>query len=228
MVSDRRARLHSLGEVDRVTRRELTLSRLKEAISVGQLPPGTHLAEIELSEALAVSRGTLREALRHLQQDGLVESDSRGRLSVRVVNARDIHDIFAVRAELEALAFTTICPLPNRLEIAAELRRALERLEVGGASLAERLDADLDFHAALCRLSGNKILYSVWSSLRGLARASMTAAGPDLAVSNMAYLRHLPIVELLEKGDAVAGGEFLRRHMKEASDRLLAVIEDDG
>ncbi len=224
MVSDREA-LRSLGEVDRITRRELTLSRLREAISVGQLPPGTHLAEVELSEALAVSRGTLREALRHLQQEGLVRSDARGRLSVRVVDGREVADIFAVRGELEALAFTTICELPNRMDIARELRDMLEGMTASQASLSERLEADLDFHATMCRLSGNETLYAMWSSVRGLARASMTAAGTDSALSNMAYARHAPIVELLEGGDAEAGAAFLRQHMREASDRVVASMQ---
>ena len=89
--------LSSLGSISTQTRRELILDRLRAAISAGELSPGTHLAEIELSEALGVSRGTLREALRHLQQEGLLTSDSRGRLSVRVVSEKEVEEIFDVR-----------------------------------------------------------------------------------------------------------------------------------
>src|SRR6188472_3084899 len=93
--------LSSLGSISTQTRRELILERLRSAISSGELASGTHLAETELSEALGVSRGTLREALRHLQQEGLLTSDSRGRLSVRVVTVKEVGEIFSVRCAIE-------------------------------------------------------------------------------------------------------------------------------
>ncbi|WP_150307730.1 GntR family transcriptional regulator [Planctomonas psychrotolerans] len=224
MTSERRSAISSLGGVDRHTLRELTLARLREAISVGQLPPGTHLAEVDLSEALTVSRGTLREALRHLEQEGLVQSDARGRLRVRVVEAHQVEDIFAVRAALETLAFETICARSDRGTIVEALRTQLSRFENTDAPMSDRLETDLDFHATMCRLSGNETLYSSWLSVRGLSRAAMTAAGPDSALANMAHSRHLPIVELLEQGDVDAGRAFLHAHMEEAADRILVAM----
>lgn len=128
MAATKASALSAIGNVDRQTLRELTLARVREAIANGQLPPGTHLAEIELSEALSVSRGTLREALRHLQQEGLLQADSRGRLTVRVVTPEEVHDIFSVRAALEALAFEEICRVEDRSAIVAELRALLAPL----------------------------------------------------------------------------------------------------
>ena len=117
--------INAIGAIGLQTRRELILDRLREAISSGQLSAGTHLAEVELSAALGVSRGTLREALRHLQQEGLLTADSRGRLSVRVVNAREVEEIFAVRDALESLALQQICKLEDRSAIVADLHRQL-------------------------------------------------------------------------------------------------------
>jgi len=222
MAATKASALSAIGNVDRQTLRELTLARVREAIANGQLPPGTHLAEIELSEALSVSRGTLREALRHLQQEGLLQADSRGRLTVRVVTPEEVHDIFSVRAALEALAFEEICRLEDRSGIVAELRALLAPLADPEVPLPEKLEADLLFHSALCRLSGNATLYSAWLSVSGLARATITAAGSVNALTNMSHDRHAPIVELLEQGDVDAGRVFLRQHMTEAADRILA------
>jgi DNA-binding GntR family transcriptional regulator len=222
----RHAALHALGNVDRQTLRIITLERLREAISIGELPPGTHLAEIDLSEALSVSRGTLREALRALQHEGLVQSDTRGRLTVRVVDATQVRDIFAVRAALESLAFETICAMPDRSEIIATLSEHLELMESPLLSFSERLEADLNFHAAMCRFSGNETLYTTWLSARGIARSTMTAAGSGSALTNMARSRHSPIIELLEAGDAAGGRVFLHTHMAEAAERIASTMTE--
>ena len=65
------------------------------------------MVETELSEQLGISRGTLREAMRQLQQEGLLVAQTRGRLFVRRLGPKEIGDIFAVRASLEALAAST-------------------------------------------------------------------------------------------------------------------------
>lgn len=213
--------IKSLGAIGLQTRRELILDRLREAISSGQLSPGTHLAEVELSAALGVSRGTLREALRHLQQDGLLTADSRGRLSVRMVDAREVEEIFAVREALEGLAMQKICTIEDRSAIVTDLRGQLEGLRAADCDFTAQLDADLAFHARMCELSGNATLLQTWRGVSGLARAAITAAGPATALHNMAYERHVPIVELIEAGDSVGGETFLAQHMNEAARRII-------
>src|SRR6476660_8521328 len=131
--------INSIGPIGLQTRRELILDRLREAISSGQLPAGTHLAEVELSAALGVSRGTLREALRHLQQEGLLTADSRGRLSVRVVNEREVEEIFSVRDALESLALRELCRLQDRSAVVVDLRKQLEVLRATEGHLTAQL-----------------------------------------------------------------------------------------
>ena len=58
------------------------------------------------------------------------------------------------------------------------------------------------------------------------ARAAVTAAGPETALHNMSYERHLPIVTLLAAGDVEGGREFLRGHMRDASDRILVQMRE--
>jgi DNA-binding GntR family transcriptional regulator len=216
--------IKTIAPIELQTRRELILARLRKAISSGELPPGTHLAEVDLSEALGVSRGTLREALRHLQQEGLLSVDARGRLSVRVVNAREVEEIFAVRCALESLAFRTLCAVPDRTDAAQDLRGQLAELRAAEGDFVAQLEADLVFHERLCELSGNATLLHTWRGVSGLARAAITAAGPETALHNMGYQRHLPIVGLLEAGDIAGGEAFLAAHMDDAATRLIATM----
>lgn len=84
----------------KINLREQALASLRTAITSGELPPQTRIVETELSEQLQISRGTLREAMRQLQQEGLVTAGPRGRLYVRHLGPKEICDIFAVRAAL--------------------------------------------------------------------------------------------------------------------------------
>src|SRR6478672_10876026 len=93
-----------LNGLTKTNLREQALASLRTAITSGQIPPQTQMVETELSEQLQISRGTLREAMRQLQQEGLLTAGSRGRLFVRRLGPKEIGDIFAVRASLEALA----------------------------------------------------------------------------------------------------------------------------
>lgn len=217
--------LSGLGTLDRRTLREQILTRLRDAVSTGELAPGTHLAEIELSASLGVSRGTLREALRHLQQEGLLVSDQRGRLTVRVVTEREVRDIFTVRYGLEALAFEEIARLEDRSPVERRIRAALDALERADG-FADRVRADLDLHETIIDASGNETLLQSWRHVSGLARAALTAGGAEAAMTNMAVERHTPLVDLVASGDADAGRAFLRQHMDEAADKLVARMRE--
>src|SRR3954452_8540481 len=193
----------SLLRLEKTSLREQALTALRKAITSGQIKPGTHLVETELSEALHISRGTLREAMRQLQQEGLISAGARGRLSVRHLDTKEIRDIFGVRAALEALAASELASRPDRADVVAELRGAVEDMERWAASnLEDRIEADLRFHRTLCRLSGNETLMHSWQSLEGSIRMSIMFAGLDRAGKNMSVQRHSEIVGAIATGDA--------------------------
>ncbi|BBY17078.1 GntR family transcriptional regulator [Mycolicibacterium litorale] len=212
----------SLLRLEKTSLREQALTALRRAITTGQLTPGTHLVETDLSEALQISRGTLREAMRQLQQEGLISAGARGRLSVRHLDAKEIRDIFEVRAALESVAARTLASRPDRTEAVAALRHAVEEMDRWAASnLEDRIEADLRFHRTMCHLSGNETLLHSWSSLEGSIRMSIMFAGVDRALKNMDARRHLAIVEAIEAGDGDTAAATVREHMAGAASVLI-------
>jgi len=211
-----------LLRLEKTSLRQQALTALRRAITTGQLTPGTHLVETELSEALQISRGTLREAMRQLQQEGLISAGARGRLSVRHLDAKEIKDIFNVRAALEALAALTLAGRPDRASAVAELRAAVADMEHWAASnLEDRIEADLKFHRTMCCLSGNETLMHSWSSLEGSIRMSIMFAGVDRALKNMDAKRHFEIVDAIDSGDADTAAAAVREHMAGAATVLV-------
>src|ERR1041384_2124652 len=124
----------SLLRLEKTSLRQQALTALPKAITTGQLPPGTHLVETDLSEKLQISRGTLREAMRQLQQEGLISAGARGRLSVRHLDTKEIRDAFHVPAALEAAAARELAARPDRTEAVATLRSAVDDMDRWAAS----------------------------------------------------------------------------------------------
>jgi DNA-binding GntR family transcriptional regulator len=145
--------------------RERALQALRSAITGGQYGPGDHLGEVELAARLGISRGTVREALRHLEQEGLVTAGQRGMLRVNKLSPEEIKGLYHVRAALEGLAVTTLINSPRRDEVIAALRSALAGLSDTDTELAQRVEADLGFHLLLCQLTGNPMLVESWKHL---------------------------------------------------------------
>ncbi|WP_458319084.1 GntR family transcriptional regulator [Mycolicibacterium brisbanense] len=212
----------SLLRLEKTSLREQALSALRRAITSGQLQPGTHLVETDLSEALQISRGTLREAMRQLQQEGLISAGARGRLSVRHLDAKEIKDIFDVRGALESLAASDLASRADRASAVSALRSAVADMERwAAANLEDRIEADLKFHRTLCHLSGNETLLHSWSSLEGSIRMSIMYAGVERAMKNMDAKRHLDIVDAIESGDPAAAAAAVRDHMCTAAAVLV-------
>lgn len=213
----------SLLRLEKTSLREQALTALRRAITTGQLRPGTHLVETELSEALQISRGTLREAMRQLQQEGLISAGLRGRLSVRHLDAKEIRDIFTVRAALESLAARELANRADRSDAVEALRQAVAEMDRwAAANLEDRIEADLKFHRTMCQLSGNETLLHSWSSLEGSIRMSIMFAGVDRAIKNMDSQRHLVIVDAIESGEADQAAAAVADHMSGAASVLVS------
>jgi DNA-binding GntR family transcriptional regulator len=212
----------ALLRLEKTSLREQALSALRRAITSGQLAPGTHLVETDLSDELQISRGTLREALRQLQQEGLISAGARGRLSVRHLDAKEIKDIFDVRAALESLAARELAAQPDRAVAVEALRRAVADMERWAVSnLEDRIEADMKFHWTMCHLTGNETLLHQWTSLEGSIRMSIMFAGVDRAIKNMDAKRHSDIVDAIESGDAENAAATVRDHMAGAASVLI-------
>ena len=211
-----------LTSLDRSTLRERSLEALRSAITSGEYRPGSHLGEEELAGRLGVSRGTVREALRHLQQEGLVTAGARGMLRVNSLSPTEIRELFQVRGALEGLAVTLIIASPQRNAAVVRLRKALSDLDDSKADFSAHMDADLGFHLLLCELSENSVLIDAWRHLEGRVRITILSAGDDQLMSGS---NHAPIVDAVEAGNRAQAVRVLQDHMLQAADRMAGAAE---
>ena len=213
----------SLGGLAKTSLREQALDQLRNAVTSGEIAPGTRLVETELSAALGISRGTLREALRQLHPRRIRAAPlcERGRLTVRTLTDAEILDMFEVRAALEGLAAAIVSARPERVALVAKLQIALDALESARGSINHMVEVDLAFHRLLCGLTGNTTLVRTWEALAGSIRMSIMFAGTDRAVANMSVPRHQQVVDAIATGDPHIARNAVDEHMREAAQNLL-------
>jgi DNA-binding GntR family transcriptional regulator len=194
---------------------------LRQRIYTGFYPPGELLRQVQLSEDLQVSRTPLREALRMLQSEGLVEADGVRGVSVARADPQRLLNAYALREMLDGLAARQ----------AAE--RAADRAE---AVLGPIVDAHLrtldpwlpaeysrlnvEFHAAVITLADNEFLSAQMTLVRKTSQVFAPAAliSPDRA--RPAVLEHRRIVEAIASGNAELAEQLGREHIRETIEFL--------
>ena len=204
--------------LNRSTLRERALQALRSAVMSGQYRPGDHLGEVELATRLGISRGTVREALRHLEQEGLVTAGLRGMLRVNRLSPQEIRGLYRVRAALEGLAVRTIIDSPDRDSSVETLRAAVSQLADTSGDFAAHVEADLGFHLLLCQLADNPMLVESWKHLEGRIRISIMSHDAEQLPSIMSRDRHAPIVDAIAAGDVQTALDVVDEHMARAAE----------
>jgi DNA-binding GntR family transcriptional regulator len=202
---------------------ELAVFRLREEILSGALAPGERLVEEQLTKRFGTSRAPLREALRLLGQQGLVEHLPRRGVRVARLSARDIAELFTLRDVLERFAIDLALgsgdtPEPGLLAALERATETIERATDEDAPLT-KAEAHRAFHVALVALSGHQHLLRVYepvilqlqlymaTNMHREAQARPAAEGAK---------RHRRLYQAIASGDHAAAIEALGSHGAQA------------
>ena len=136
---------------------ELAAHRLRTEILSGALVPGERLIEEQLTRRFGTSRAPLREALRLLGQQGLVEHSPRRGVRVAELSPRDVDELFGLREVLEQFAMQMAPPVPDPLAL-QQLASRLDAMRKAATSAAalEQAEAHRQFHVALVAMAGRR------------------------------------------------------------------------
>jgi DNA-binding GntR family transcriptional regulator len=180
---------------------EATLARLTEAIVSGELQAGQRLVENDLSAQLGISRAPLREALRTLAKEGLVEM-RRGRgAMVASPTADDIEHLILFRALVEGAAARLIA-FQRDPQVLGRLRAVLGDLQKACARRASEtfLKHVWNFHGTLCVESGNPYLFQAWSIAGNRTRLYLQRAVQSIDLE-AALQNHRAILKAVEEAE---------------------------
>jgi DNA-binding GntR family transcriptional regulator len=198
----------------------LTYLRVRRAILSGELAPGDSVSQVRLAATLQVSRTPLREALRLLENEGLIEAEYNHRVRVRPVSATDLETLTALRLLAEPLGVRLSVPLLSAADLAAA-QVALDDLSHGGNAD----DAHRRFHFALVARLDDRLrrhIEDLWDHARRY-RVLYTAGGQDLGRVARAARDHQLILEAARAGDAAL---CCRRDAEHLARTAFAVVTE--
>lgn len=215
-----------------VTLREIVLDKLRSAIMNFHLLPGDRLVERDLCDRLGVSRTSVREALRHLESEGLVEfADAKGP-RVAIITLEDARDIYELRCVLEGLIVQLFTLNAKSKDIRA-LERALEenRESLEQGELQQVLESVQGFYDVLLEGSGNRIAAQQLRQLQArisYLRATSVSQHNRRGASNREMEK---MVEAIKSGDPQAAHQASVDHVRAAAAVALEYLrrkqEDD-
>lgn len=213
------------GTISRHSLHDAIVGRLRDMIIEGELEQGARIPEAPLCEKLGVSRTPLREALRFLASEGLVELIPQRGARVRRFSAKDIHDMLVLIRALEELAAGLACECAGEEEI--EEVCALHERMVGFYRQGNRLDyykTNQLIHSALVGLSHNEPLIQTHASLQSrLKRIRFIGhSGPERWAAAVA--EHETMIEALKRRDAKALTAAVGEHLGNAWERVREAV----
>jgi len=202
--------------------------RLERAIYSGELQPGQRLLEIELAEAFRVSRASLREALRLLENKGLVISMPRRGTFVAELTEREVREIYTLRILLEGHAIRLAAAQPARdlLDRLDELVNQLGTCAARGDHIGI-VDLDVEIHRAICAATGNDKLLDVWESLVAPVRALLLVKYRISDDSPEIERGHRQLVEAIRAENPGRAEELLKSHIVDTAELVLQLLVRD-
>lgn len=197
---------------------------LRESILSGEIEAGQEVSQVQLAREYEVSRGPVREALRLLEREGLIDAEVNRRARVTPLSPPDLEQIYAMRIALESLGITVSVPRMGSEDFAV-LREALDEMEQLTGVDAERWAVPhARFHRALVSCVGDRMLEAIRHLYEHSERYRRIylAQGPRMWTAGVA--EHHEIVAACEDRDARAASVLLARHLSRTALTVLMLV----
>jgi len=206
--------------------REVIFNSLREAIIIGELRPGERLMEVQLAEKMGVSRTPVREAIRKLELEGLVNMIPRKGAHVAELSVKDIMDVLEVRASLDGLATAlaaeriTDDELKELRHINNQFTQYIEKENLNGS-----IKKDAEFHDIIYRASRNDKLINILNNLREQVQRFRVIYLKDYNSPKNLIKEHNDILEAISSRSVEESRSLAKTHILNQEETILNSIK---
>jgi DNA-binding GntR family transcriptional regulator len=211
----------------RTTLHDELVTRLRDMIFAGELRGGDRVPEQRLCDMMGVSRTPLREALKVLGNEGLLDLLPNRGARVATLSEADIDEIFPVMGALEALSGELACARLSDTEF-AEIRALHYQMALHHTrrELQAYFNLNQQIHEAILKAAANPTLEAQYRSLAGRIRLARYRANMTETRWNQAMLEHEEMLTALQDRDGKRLSEVLRRHLENKRETVKQAIRD--
>jgi DNA-binding GntR family transcriptional regulator len=204
----------------RMLLRDEVYDRVRDLIVTGELEPGRQLRDADIAQELGVSRTPVREALRRLEDEGLVEMSASRWTRVAELDVTEAERLYPIMWTLENLAISLTESIES--EHLARLREANDRLlrALKAHDGVAASQADADFHELIAQASGNQELHRLIRDLKNrLRRLEIFYFGSNV-LAKRSHTEHQAIIAALDQGNLVDAARISEQNWRGSLDRL--------
>ncbi len=215
----------SMAPIERHSLHDVVTERIRDMIVEGAYPPGSRLPERVLCETLGISRTPLREALKVLASEGLLELAPNRGARVAGLTADDVDELFPVMGALEALSGELACARITET-VLAEIR-ALHYQMVLHHTRGERppyFSLNQQIHEKILEAARNPTLTAAYTNLSGRIRRARYTANIAASRWAQAVREHEEMLEALAERDGPRLAEILKRHLHNKCETVKAAL----
>jgi len=188
---------------------------LIDRLQAGAIQPGDYLREQLIAEEFGISRTPVREALRKLETEGLLVSENRLGMRVRVLDYTEVIEIYEVREVHERAVARIAAVKATDIEL-AELKNIQAKFEKAKNNASKLAAFNQQFHFALLQMAKNRFLTKAVESMQ----RTMLVLGPSTLAdgkrANVAIKEHRALIQALEKRDADKAESIMSTHLQNA------------
>lgn len=202
--------------------REIVYEELKMQILTGKIAPGSRMMEVELAESMGVSRTPIREAIKKLEQEGLVIIEPRKGAYASQISVKDMVDILEVRQDMEGLAahMAAYRMTPKQMKeleiISVAYNKAVEE-----GNMSDMIKFDTDFHNLIVESCNNSILTMMINQLQELLLRFRYVYYDNIKRAEKMPSEHSMIMEAIKDGRSDAARVSAEMHIERIKDMVM-------
>lgn len=212
--------------IERRVLREDIKKFLLNCIITGILQPGQRIIETRIAKELGVSQAPVREAIRELEQMGLVETIPYQGTYVKKLTRKSLKEAYEVRGILEAAAAREAARRISSQEI-KEMEHLIDDMVTAAENNDHSLyvEKDIAFHEAIFKAAGNELLYKLWSTVH---MGNFTVVTTNISKRSLRELaeRHKPLLDSIANRDPEQAESLAKLHISELAEEVLNTLSE--